>query len=362
MYQLLQCYISYHQKSYSATTSILNYLQSMVHVKQSYKETCNLVANDEDTERQRNAYQKETLKRKAAYDQRSTNPQAFNEFNQQRAKKINNRRNTEPAPKRARSSSLFNTPQRSTVSPGFQVEEIECQPDLQYEPAQYEPSVVEPEIELASTPHIPPPVLTLDDGEYAFAGSPLTPMRSTQELEDVLAGVTKQIEEDQPPSSPVKRRRLETPPPSSPPRKRRSESPDRASSSSRSRSPSPVAAAPPKRPRRNTLKNRSKGIAFVIKDKGVYSCITGYSTYLKGKLKRFSANEIFMQPMFIADDEVDLADVWTKLAGKILAKFNCRKNNKTISTKKDSDAYRQELHDYIKYQLTKMDFVSGNSK
>ncbi|AKR17406.1 hypothetical protein [Mocis latipes granulovirus] len=377
LYQLLQCYISHEEGAYRSTREILNYLIGLLgcktlidvprfsnDIKSSYEESESVVMNDEERQNLNNLYIERTLKRKLAYEQRSTDPKAYNEFNNKRVKKIEQRRQTEPA-----TGSLF-SPLTQNKSPGFVVSSQEPQQQEEnkekitmspYNPhvISYEPSVddlyqdgyIPKEI---STPAHMPPALNGD----AFDYTEFTPRRSTEDLEENLADIAANLDDGGRISrqtnrdTPCRSRSSSVSSFSSNRSSRRSSS---SSSSCRSRSPSPLKAPTPP-PRKAPPKNRSKGVAFMIKDKGVYSCMSGYSSYLKSKIKR-AEGVILVEPMYIVDDNLDLATVWTKLSNKILNKFPfLSKVNKTLKSKSISAQREQEIQSYIVKQLKKMNF------
>lgn len=423
LYQLLQCYISYKEKSHQATVKILDYLNSLMKFKtasrgvsfptniaSSYHESESAVRSDEERQILKTVYQEHTLKRKLAYEHRVTNPDAYNEFNMKRVKKIQQRRQTEPAS----SSNLYYTPSYvQNHSPGFVVSSQEEEEVPATEPEQfadtpapaeadpapadyapmspydpyarpYEPSVNDlfkdgylPNV-IDSPAHLPPAL----NGDLGFINE-FTPPRSTEDLEENLTHVAANLESDrsrQRSRSSQKRRAVLTPSPS-PVRSRdrsrsnlrqrspsvcsskssksskssRSSRSNSSNSSTSSRSQTPVRPPPPPPPRK-VAQNRTKGIAFMIKDKGVYSCMSGYSSYLKSKIKR-TQGKLLVEPMYINNDNVDLAVVWTDLARKLLSKFSfLSKVNKTLKAKSISDTQEGIIRSYIVKQLRKLKF------
>lgn len=430
LYQLLQCYISYKEKSHQATVQILDYLNSLMKVKtasrgvsfptniaSSYHESESAVRSDEEKQILKTVYQEHTLKRKLAYEHRVNNPEAYNEFNMKRVEKIQQRRQTVPAS----SSNLYYTP--AYMSPGFvvssqeediaeevpatepeqfadtpapaeedpaPVQDADYAPMSPYDPyaRPYEPSVNNlftsvndlfkdgylPNV-IDSPAHLPPAL----NGDLGFINE-FTPPRSTEDLEENLTRVAANLESDrsrQRSRSSQKKRAVLTPSPS-PVRSRarsrsnlrqrspsvcsskssrssRSSRSNSSNSSTSSRSQTPVRPPPPPPPRK-VAQNRTKGIAFMIKDKGVYSCMSGYSSYLKSKIKR-TQGKLLVEPMYINNDNVDLAVVWTDLARKLLSKFSfLSKVNKTLKAKSISDTQEGIIRSYIVKQLRKLKF------
>lgn len=409
LYQLLQCFISCEETSFQSTLEILEYLKTLVKIKISskvdiealFRESESAIKSDEEKQQLKSTYQERTLKRKMAYEYRTTNPQAYQEFNNKRVKKIQHRRQTEPATSR----SLMDSPQYfNNKSPGFVVssQEEEETPARPQQPAyadslpavpecaeivtaspynpftsSYEPSVADlfndgykpKEI---STPAYIPPAL---NGDMEFVAE-FTPRRSTEDMEDNLADVAADLEGTRR-SRPRDRNVLSRSPS---PRTDRSRSklrdrsrsyvshrsPSASSSSSKSssssssessRRSSPVRPQPPPPPPpRRVAKNRTKGVAFMIKNKGEYACMSGFSSYLKSKIKR-TQGVLLVEPMYINNDDLDLAKVWTDLSQKILSKFkSITKTNKTLKTKSISNELQESIKIYIVKQLRKLNF------
>ncbi|AJK91682.1 ORF021 [Spodoptera frugiperda granulovirus] len=390
LYQLLQCFVSYEEKSYKSTVDILKYLLSIMNnttatiTSPDFDTYQDVVKDAEEKQQMQNDYQQQTLKRKLAYEQRAINPQAFEEFNQQRVKRIETRRNTEPAaPKRMRLDDATPAPPPSPTpskSPGFVVSSQEESEVMEYHMSPtrfcYEPSVpMTPMLsDLCSddnyqpqpinTPaHIPPRMIINNEGLVEYADE--TPAyRNTEDLEESLIDVSARLEKEDvyafenTPSHTYTPKRVST-------------------SSSESEPPTPPTSPvpksrrmklqpPPPPPRRVSTRggpNRQKGIVFIIKDKGNYSCMTGYLSYLKGKLKKLEKDNcpLLVQPMLITDDNCDLADVWTKLSARIVNRFDfIKKTNKTLKAKSISSDKEQKLHDYIVCQLEKLNFTMSH--
>lgn len=416
LYQLLQCFISCEETSFHSTLEILEYLKTLVKIKISskvnieslFRESESAIKSDEEKQQLKSTYQERTLKRKMAYEYRTTNPQAYQEFNTKRVKKIQHRRQTEPATSR----SLMDSPQYfDNKSPGFVVSsqeeeetparpqrtpsppqqpayadslpaEPECAEDVSTSPynpftSSYEPSVADlfndgykPNV--ISTPAYIPPAL---NGDMEFVAE-FTPRRSTEDMEDNLADVAADLEGTRyNPYRPRDRNVLSRSPS---PRTDRSRSklrdrsrsyvshrsPSASSSSSKSsssssessRRSSPVRPQPPPPPPHRVAKNRTKGVAFMIKNKGEYACMSGYSSYLKSKIKR-TQGVLLVEPMYINNDDLDLAKVWTDLSQKILSKFkSITKTNKTLKTKSISNDLQESIKIYIVKQLRKLNF------